>query len=117
MGGQALQMKSIIEERRSKNELGHLVWQLNEIWPTGGWGSLEYGNQMMQGQVLGGRWKPLHYFYRQSTFSDVLATCDGDGMGYIRNDAAGRSFLGTIVIKVINIERGEEPDKQQIHRS
>mmetsp|Transcript_18332 Transcript_18332/g.27806 ORF Transcript_18332/g.27806 Transcript_18332/m.27806 type:complete len:110 (-) Transcript_18332:645-974(-) len=36
MVGQALQMKSAIEERRSKNELGHLIWQLNEIWPTGG---------------------------------------------------------------------------------
>ena len=35
MIGQALQVKSIIEKRKSTNELGHLVWQLNEIWPTG----------------------------------------------------------------------------------
>lgn len=30
-----------IEERRSKNEFGIIVWQFNEIWPTGGWGSIE----------------------------------------------------------------------------
>ena len=28
MIGQALQVKSIIEKRKSTNELGHLVWQL-----------------------------------------------------------------------------------------
>ena len=39
----ALWTKATIEARRSRNELGCLVWQLNEIWPTGGWGSLEYG--------------------------------------------------------------------------
>ena len=64
MIGQALQMKGTIETRRSKNEMGHLLWQLNEIWPTGGWGSLEYsapnGLDAHQGQVIGGRWKPLH---------------------------------------------------------
>ena len=70
--------------------------QLNEIWPTGGWGSIEYGTASVPGQVrrrrwcflgvllcwlrrarvtrplppllmwqvLGGRWKPLHYMVR-----------------------------------------------------
>ncbi len=36
-------MKSNIENRRSGNEFGTVIWQLGEIWPTGGWGSLEYG--------------------------------------------------------------------------
>jgi beta-mannosidase len=116
MIGQALQMKSTIEERRSKNELGHLVWQLNEIWPTGGWGSLEYGNGDMAGQVLGGRWKPLHYFYRQSTFADVIATCGGTGVGYIRNDAAFM-FHGAVVIHVIHLETGELIDQQMVHKN
>jgi len=33
-----------------------MVWQLNEIFPTGGWGSLEYGSARgpTPGQVLGG---------------------------------------------------------------
>lgn len=76
MMGQALEMKSNIETRRSKNTLGTLqkrlfqssnhnfdlsltgitVWQYNEIWPTGGWGSIEYGCPMQTcpGQVVGG---------------------------------------------------------------
>jgi len=32
MLGQALLIKSNIETRRSKNELGIIVWQFNEIW-------------------------------------------------------------------------------------
>ena len=32
--GQALEMKSNIEVRRSTNEFGTLLWQLNEIWPS-----------------------------------------------------------------------------------
>ena len=34
MISQALNIKSAIEEWRSANVLGLLVWQLNEIWPT-----------------------------------------------------------------------------------
>lgn len=30
---------------------------------TGGWGSIEYGTVThTKGQVLGGRWKPLHHW-------------------------------------------------------
>lgn len=47
---------------------------VNEIWPTGGWGSLEY-SQAAVGSVLGGRWKPLHYFFRRTLFTDQFATC------------------------------------------
>lgn len=35
MLGQALEMKSNIETRRSTNQFGIIIWQLNEIWPTG----------------------------------------------------------------------------------
>ena len=42
MLGQALEIKSDIEARRSSNTYGIIVWQFNEIWPTGGWGSIEY---------------------------------------------------------------------------
>ena len=43
MISQALAMDSDISARRSTNAFGIVTWQLNEIWPTGGWGSLEYG--------------------------------------------------------------------------
>ena len=58
----ALLVKSRIETFRSQNNFGTLTWQLGEIFPTGGWGSLEYAHSRgTHGQVRGGRWKPLHY--------------------------------------------------------
>jgi beta-mannosidase len=35
MVGQSLLLKSDIETRRSTNQFGIIVWQLNEIWPVG----------------------------------------------------------------------------------
>lgn len=101
MLGQALNMKSNIETRRSMNEFGTLIWQLNEIWPTGGWGSLEYGTPNQPGQVLGGRWKPLHYWLSASIYKDVMAACDGSGICYIKNDAIS-AFTGTVLVCAIS---------------
>ena len=50
MAGMALKVKAEVEHYRSQNIFGLLVWQLNEIWPTGGWGSVEYGGDK-PGQV------------------------------------------------------------------
>ena len=102
----ALWTKATIEARRSRNELGCLVWQLNEIWPTGGWGSLEYGTAgHTPGQVLGGRWKPLHYWYKRFLYGDVLATC-GAGGCYVRNDRGGVPFDGTVVVEALDLASG-----------
>merc|ERR1711939_67426 len=49
---QALGMKQRIEQYRSQNAWGILIWQFNEVWPTGGWGSIEYGTPR-PGQVIG----------------------------------------------------------------
>ena len=107
-------MKGDIETRRAQNQLGLLVWQLNEIWPTGGWGSLEYGTAA-PGQVVGGRWKPLHYFYRRSLLADVMAACGAAGADkgvesadncYVKNDAAGARFDGTVVVRALAFATG-----------
>ncbi len=45
MLGAGLQRKTDIESWRSGNVWGTLMWQLAEIWPTGGWGSLECVNK------------------------------------------------------------------------
>ena len=103
--GQALEMKADLEKRRSHNYFGLLVWSLNEIWPTGGWGSLEYGTPL-PGQVLGGRWKPLHYLYRRSLFADVMATCGDHGACYIKNDAVV-PFTGTVEVDAIRFADGK----------
>lgn len=98
MIAQGLALKSDIESRRAQNTFGIVTWQLNEIWPTGGWGSLEYGTVgHTPGQVLGGRWRPLHHFMRESIYADVLATCGVGGVCYIRNDGV-KPFEGTVEI-------------------
>jgi len=103
--GQALEMKSNIEQRRSANAFGNLVWQFNEIWPTGGWGSVEYGTPA-PGQVIGGRWKPLHYFYKQSVFSPLMATCGNDTSCYIRNDKP-MAFSGFVKTSIMHFDTGK----------
>lgn len=104
---QAVVLKQIFEARREQNAFGHLVWMLNEIWPTVGWGSLEYGPRpgFTPGQVRGGRWKPLHYFYKSSLMVDVMSTCgnragvqNGSSVCYISNHRAGMGFEGTVTL-------------------
>jgi beta-mannosidase len=107
---QAVVLKQIYEARRAQNAFGHLVWMLNEIWPTVGWGSLEYGPPpgFTAGQVRGGRWKPLHYFYKNSLMRDVMATCgkhsrpSANGTAswacYVSNHGAGVTFSGTVTL-------------------
>ena len=34
---------------------------------------------VLTAQVLGGRWKPLHYWYKALLFADVIATCGARG--------------------------------------
>jgi len=89
MIAQALWMKGQIEIMRSSNSFGTLVWQLNEVWPTGGWGAIEYGPRRgLQGQIVGGRWKPLMHLLQMSLFRDVFAACGKDDRCYVRNDSS-----------------------------
>jgi beta-galactosidase/beta-glucuronidase len=107
LSGSALEIKSDIEGRRATNEFGTVVWQLNEIWPTGGWGSLEYGTPV-KGQVIGGRWKPVHYLYARSLFTDVTSTCwaDNPPQCYVKNDGI-KAFSGTVLISIVNFASGK----------
>ena len=111
MVGQALVIKQNIEARRSRSIFGIIVWQFNEIWPTGGWGSIEYGTVgWTDGQVLGGRWKPLQYWYKSAIFAEVVATCGGDSSTpqcYVNNDRI-RRFEGSVVVTSIDFASGKE---------
>jgi len=107
MIGQALNVKSDIETRRSQNQLGIIVWQYNEIWPTGGWGSVEYGTVgHTPGQVIGGRWKPLQYWYKASIFADVMATCGKGGSCFVTNDDVA-PFSGTVAVSRVDFASGK----------
>ena len=119
MVGQALLIKSDIETRRATNQFGIIVWQYNEIWPTGGWGSIEYGTVThTKGQVLGGRWKPLHYWYRKTIYADVMATCGSGGssgiMCYVKNDSP-HPFTGSVDISSVKFATGQVASLQKLN--
>ena len=96
---QMLWMKGTIEELRSKNSFGTLIWQMNDNWRSGSWGLLEYDG----GLDKRGRWKPLMYLLQRSLFRDVFATCGAsiDGIAgscYVRNDGVAQ-FDGTLLVE------------------
>lgn len=102
-------MKSDIEVRRSRNEHGTLTWQLGEIWPTGGWGSLEYGTVgWLDGQVLGGRWKPLHHMLEQHLYRDVVAVCGADALCFVKNSNPLQPVFGKLHAVLFDIHTQKE---------
>ena len=93
---QMLQQKGDIEARRSANGQATLTWQLNEIWPTGGWGSLEYGTVgFTDGQVLGGRWKPMHHQFESHLYRDAVIICGDAASCLLKNDNPLAGFTGS----------------------
>ena len=117
MLAQALHHKQDIEQRRGGNTWALLAWMLNEIWPTGGWGSLEYGSAGQKqscedaaggavpcGQVTGGRWKPLHHFLASSAFSPTTAALCANGSVYVRNDVP-KPFAGRLIVATVELAK------------
>ena len=43
MIGQQLFLKREIESWRATNVFGTTIWMFNDLWPSGSWGSIEYG--------------------------------------------------------------------------
>jgi hypothetical protein len=98
MIAQSLWLKLQIETQRNNNIFGLLIWQLNENWPTGGWGLVEYGSHDDEvGQVIGGRWKPSMYLLKNILYRDIIAVCPDGGQCYCRND--GRRSVATVHIE------------------
>ena len=63
---------------------------------SGGWGSLEYGSTgYTHGQVLGGRWKPLHNWLQSHIFRDTIMVCGLGAECVIKHDGAMQPFAGT----------------------
>jgi hypothetical protein len=103
----ALLIKQTVETMRSTNTFGTLLWQLGEIFPTGGWGSLEYsGPRGYAGQVLGGRWKPLHNLLAATLFGDVFVACGSAGQCYARNDSPMAGVVGAVVLELVSLVTG-----------
>ena len=107
----ALNMQSVVEGHRGANAMGTLEWQLNEVWPTGGWGSLEYGSAASPGSLRGGRWKPMHNWFASHIFADVMAACGFAGRSralvcYVSNARADRPFAGTLTLTAVDLATG-----------
>lgn len=89
MIAQVFWIKGRVETMRTHNSFGMLLWQLNENWPTGGWGCIEYGPQRGKEQYeMGGRWKPIMYLLKRSLFQDVTMSCGEDNLCFVVNDGA-----------------------------
>ncbi len=88
---------------------GTLTWQLGEIWPTGGWGSVEYGTVgWLDGQVLGGRWKPLHHVMEQHLYRDVVAVCGADAACFVKNSNPLEDVFGQLHAVLFDIQTQKE---------
>ena len=59
----------------------------------------------MPGQVEGGRWKPLHYALRSSTFADQMSTCNDAGACIVKNDSPF-PFVGKASVRLLNVMTG-----------
>ena len=105
MVSQLLFMKVAVEAWRSTNVFGTIFWMYNEVWPTGGWGSIEYGPADAPGQVAGGRWKPLQYGLKNSIFADRMAGCTANGSCFVANSVPF-AFAGAVTVRLINVLTG-----------
>ena len=57
------------------------------------------------GQILGGRWKPLHYWYKKSLFTRVFVTC-GTGNCMVKNDASGPLQGAALTVSKVEFATG-----------
>ncbi len=89
MQAQALYLAGRISIYRSFNVWGIQIWQLNEIFPTGGWGSIETASDVIgSGQLRGGRWKATHYALKNVLYRDSFLSCSDDARCVMRRDGA-----------------------------
>ena len=57
------------------------------------------------GGVLGGRWKPTHYWYKSHLFSDVLLICGSGGNCVVKNDRF-TPFAGSVTVSKVELATG-----------
>jgi beta-mannosidase len=81
-------------------------------------GSIEYGTVgYTKGQVLGGRWKPLQYWYKKTIYADVMSTCGDNGAGgmvcYVKNDSP-QPFEGTVDVSLVTFATGATKSIQKL---
>jgi beta-mannosidase len=97
MISQSLIIASEVQTQRSRNSYGLLLWQLNEIWPSGSWGSTEYLTDSSYTFGQTGRWKPLQHLFERYLYTSVFSACSVDGRCFVKNDHALNSYSNIVV--------------------
>lgn len=73
--------------------MGALYWQLNDVWPTISWSSIEFG----------GKWKMLHY-YARNMFDNLLVDIYNDNgllkVAIVRDDHISEEFQFLLNLRV-----------------
>ena len=101
-GGSSLEMKSNIEHRRSTNVFGIIVWQYNEIWPTGGWGSLNM--EQLKSWPAVGVAETVTLFYESHLYRDIIAVCSRTSC-YVKNDGNTELQNGRLILESIDLQK------------
>ena len=63
-------------------------------------------DSIIKTQVIGGRWKPLHYILASSTFASQMSTCNTAGACIVKNDSP-LAFEGSASVRLINMVTGK----------
>ena len=76
-------------------------------WPSGGWGSIEYGTiGFTEGQVVGGRWKAIQHFAASFLLRDVFIGCgvfSGSAGCFARNDDPMHALDAVATVTLVRI--------------
>lgn len=91
--------------------MGALYWQLNDIWPTVSWSSIEFG----------GKWKMLHY-YVQNMFDNLLINAYEEENGQlsvviIRDDHIQTTIPFKVIIQVYKWSSNKPAFQMQVDSS
>ena len=69
---------------------------------------MEYGTVgYTKGQILGGRWKPLQYFFKDHLYTDLFVVCGDDARCLIKNDSPLKRFKGTLKLTALNVSNSK----------
>ena len=53
--------------------------------------------------MLGGRWKPLQYFFKDHLYTDLFVVCGDDARCFVKNDSPLSAFAGTLRLSALNV--------------